>query len=369
MEIKLEEKTIREVFDGYSDNAENGVVAFGGKLNVRPAFQREFVYKDKQRDAVIETIQKDFPLNVMYWVESDDGNFELLDGQQRTISICQYINGDYPINDRFYNNLTKTEQEQILDYKLMIYICNGNDKEKLDWFKIINIAGEKLTDQELRNAIYTGQWLSDAKRYFSKTSCPAYQIANKYMKGSTIRQDYLETVIRWIASVENKSIEGYMAQHQHGTSASELWLYFQSVINWVQTIFPKYRKEMLGLEWGLLYNQYGNRPLDPQALEARIADLMQDDDITKRSGIYEYLLSGNEKHLNIRTFTDNEKRKMYEKQKGICPHCKSEKREKMYYAIEEMEADHITPWCEGGKTELSNGQMLCKEHNRRKSSK
>lgn len=138
MEIKLEEKTVREVFDGYIDNAENGVVAFGGKLNVRPAFQREFVYKDKQRDAVIETIQKDFPLNVMYWVESGDGNFELLDGQQRTISVCQYINGDYPINNRFYNNLTVTEQEQILDYKLMIYICKGNDKEKLDWFKIIN---------------------------------------------------------------------------------------------------------------------------------------------------------------------------------------------------------------------------------------
>lgn len=365
----MEEKTVREIVNGYTDNAENGVVAYGGKLNVRPAFQREFVYKDKQRDAVIETIQKGFPLNVMYWVEGSDGTYELLDGQQRTISFCQYVGNEYSLHHKKFENLTATEQEQILDYKLMIYICNGNDKEKLDWFKIINIAGEKLTDQELRNAIYTGKWLSNAKQYFSKSGCPAYQIANKYMSGTPIRQDYLETVLAWISARDGMQLEDYMAEHQHATNASELWLYFQSVIHWVQTIFPNYRKEMSGLAWGLLYNQYGNKPLDPQALEARIAELMQDDDISRRAGIYEYLLSGNEKHLHIRTFSDNEKRKMYERQKGVCPHCKNEKREKIHYEIGEMEADHITPWCEGGKTEISNGQMLCREHNRRKSNK
>ncbi len=369
MEIRLEEKTIREIFDGYEDSAENGVVAFGGKLNVRPAFQREFVYSGKQRESVIETVQKDFPLNVMYWVENENGDYELLDGQQRTISICQYVGGEYSINHKGFDNLTNTEKEQILNYKLMIYICKGNDKEKLDWFKIINIAGEKLYDQELRNAIYTGEWLSNAKQYFSKNGCPAYQIANKYMKGTPIRQDYLETVLKWISARDNIELEDYMSKHQHTTNASELWLYFQSVINWVKTIFPIYRKEMSSVEWGLLYNKYCNEKLDPQALENQITELMQDDDISKKSGVYEYLLSGEEKHLNIRTFTDNMKRKVYEKQKGICPHCVKEKRNKTHFKIEEMEADHITPWCEGGKTEIDNCQMLCKEHNRRKSNK
>ncbi len=367
MEIRLEEKTVREVYNGYQDSAENGVVAFGGKLNVRPAFQREFVYNGKQRDAVIDTIKKNFPLNVMYWVEDDKGNYELLDGQQRTISICQYVGGEYSIDHRAFINLTEAEKEQILNYKLMIYICKGTDKEKLDWFKIINIAGEKLFEQELRNAIYTGEWLSNAKQYFSKNGCPAYQVAGKYMRGTAIRQDYLETVLKWISAKDNEEIEDYMSKHQKDTNATELWLYFNSVMNWVKAIFPNYRKEMQGLEWGILYNKYGNDKLDPKQLEERISELMQDDDITKRSGIYEYLLSGNEKHLNIRAFTDTMKRKVYEKQKGICPYCVKEKRAKTKYEIEEMDADHIKPWSEGGKTEIQNCQMLCKEHNRRKS--
>ena len=369
MEIRLEEKTVREIFDGYEDSAENGVVAYGGKLNVRPAFQREFVYKDKQRDAVIETIQKNFPLNVMYWVENENGMYELLDGQQRTISICQYVGGEYSINHRAFGNLTKTEQEQILDYKLMIYICKGNDKEKLDWFKIINIAGEKLTDQELRNAIYTGEWLSNAKQYFSKNGCPAYQIASKYMRGTPIRQDYFETVLRWISAKDNEEIEDYMSKHQHTTNASELWLYFNSVITWVKTIFPNYRREMQGVEWGMLYNKFGSNAFDPQELEEKTVKLLMDDDVTKKSGIYEYLLSGEEKHLNIRAFSEYMRRTAYIKQAFKCPHCVAEKREKTEWLLEEMEADHIKPWSEGGKTAIDNCQMLCREHNRRKSNK
>lgn len=160
-----------------------------------------------------------------------------------------------------------------------------------------------------------------------------------------------------------------MADHQNNTNAAELWLYFQNVINWVNTIFYKYRKQMQGLEWGILYNKYGDNDLDPNYLEQKVSALMQDDDVGRRQGIYEYLLSGNEKHLNIRKFSDNEKRKMYEMQGGICPHCVKEGREKTHWEIEEMEADHITPWCEGGKTEIPNGQMLCRDHNRRKSNK
>ena len=176
MKIELCEIPIKEVVSGYVDNAENGVVAYNGLLNVRPAFQREFIYKDKQRDEVINTIMRGFPLNVMYWVKRDDGHYELLDGQQRTISFCQYFNSEFAINYRYFHNLFEDEKEQFLNYKLMVYICEGTDSEVLDWFKIINIVGEKLTNQELRNAIYTGEWLTDAKKYFSKTSCPAYQL-------------------------------------------------------------------------------------------------------------------------------------------------------------------------------------------------
>ena len=201
MKIELREISVHDVFNGYQNNDENGVVGYGGNLNIRPPYQREFVYDDKKRNAVIETVFKGFPLNVMYWSKNADGTFELLDGQQRTLSLCAYANADYSFNSKYFHNLTETEKNQILDYPLMIYVCTGNDKERLDWFKTINIAGEKLTDQELRNANYTGSWLTDAKRYFSKTNCVAYNLASKYMNGAPIRQDYLETVLRWISAI------------------------------------------------------------------------------------------------------------------------------------------------------------------------
>jgi len=362
MKIELHEIPVKEVVEGYIDNAENGVIGYKGRLNIRPAFQREFIYKGKQRDEVIRTMRKNFPLNVMYWVKSDDGNFELLDGQQRTISFCQYVNGDYSIDHMGFDNLTQTERQQILDYTLMIYVCEGTDKEKLDWFKIINIAGEPLTAQELRNAIYTGEWLTEAKKYFSKTNCPAYAIASNYLNGSPIRQDYLETAIRWLASRDGKGNEDYMAAHQHETNCNELWLYFQNVINWVKATFPVYRsKEMRGLEWGIFYNKNGAGKYDPKQLEAHIVSLLDDEDITKTSGIYEYLLDGNERHLNIRAFAPKMARAAYERQKGICSKCGK------HFELKEMEADHITPWSKGGKTNSENCRMLCKDCNRRKS--
>lgn len=243
MEIKLKEIPIREVVKDYINDDENGVVGYGGKLNIRPKYQREFVYNEKQRNEVINSINSDFPLNVMYWIENEDGTYEVLDGQQRTISICEYVDGAYSINSKAFHNLTETEREHILNYKLLVYFCKGNDKEIQDWFKIINIAGEKLTNQELRNAIYTGEWLTDAKRHFSKTLCPAYQIGEKYMSGSTIRQDYLETVLKWISAKENKTIEDYMSEHQHDEDANELWMYYQDVIDWIKRLFPNYEKK------------------------------------------------------------------------------------------------------------------------------
>ncbi len=358
MKIELKEITIRELTTGYEDNDEGGVVGYSGKLDIRPPFQREFIYKDKQRDAVINTITKEFPLNVMYWAVREDGDFEIIDGQQRTVSICQYVEGDFAFKNRYFHNLQNDEQKQILNYKLMVYFCSGTDSEKLEWFKTINIAGEKLFDQELRNAVYSGSWVTDAKRYFSKNGCPAYGLGGDYLNGTAIRQDYLETVIKWISK---DNIEGYMATNQHKPNANDLWLYFQSVIAWVKATFPIYRKEMKGIGWGDLYNEFKDQEFDPKKLEAEISRLMEDEDVTNKRGIYPFVLDGQEKHLNIRAFSKNEKREAYERQKGICPVCKK------HFEIEEMEGDHITPWHEGGKTTAENCQMLCKEDNRRKS--
>ena len=365
MKIELQKIKIKDVFDGYKDSNEEGVVGYGGKLDIRPKFQREFVYKDAQRNAVIDTIRKEFPLNVMYWsvVKNDDGSlkgYEILDGQQRTISFCQYMQGDFSINNKYFHSLTNDERAQIENYDLYIYICDGTDSEKLEWFKTINIAGEKLTDQELRNAVYAGPWLTDAKRHFSKSGCAAYGLAEKYMNGSPIRQDYLQSALKWISG---GNIEEYMSKHQFNENASELWQYFQTVIAWVQMLFPNYRKEMKGLEWGEFYNKYYENSYDAQKMEERIMELMQDEDVTNKRGIYEYLLCGDERYLSIRAFSDNMKREAYERQQGICPNCGQ------HFDINEMEADHITPWSQGGKTTSENCQMLCRDCNRRKSDK
>lgn len=362
MKIELHEITVREVAEHYVDNAEEGVVGYHGRLNIRPKYQREFVYDEKKRNAVMDTIRKDFPLNVMYWVKNEDGTFEMLDGQQRTISFCQYVNSDFSIDNRAFHNLTQPEKEQILNYKLMIYFCDGNDKEKLDWFRIINIAGEKLTDQELRNATYTGPWLSNAKTIFSKTGCAAYGLANKYVNGTPIRQEFLETAISWIGK---GAIEAYMSIHQHDPNANELWTYFRNVINWVELTFPTYRKEMKGIDWGGLYDTFKGSLLDTRQLEQEIQALMMDDDVSNKKGVYYYVLTRDEKYLNIRAFTPAQKRSAYERQHGMCPKCEHGE----VYALEEMEADHMTPWHLGGKTSAENCQMLCKKHNREKSGK
>lgn len=365
MKIELKNITVRELAEGFEDNEEAGVVGYGGKLDIRPPYQREFVYKDKQRDAVIDTVSKEFPLNVMYWALRDDGNYEVIDGQQRTISICQYVQGDFSVplgsfsQKRAFHNLQDDEQEALLDYELMIYLCSGSDSEKLEWFRTINIAGEELTNQELRNAVYHGSWVSDAKKYFSKSNCPAHGVGKDYLSGAAIRQDYLETVIKWISLDGN--IESYMSSHQDDPNALGLWNYFQSVLKWVREVFPNYRKEMKGVEWGFLFNEFGLNKYDAKAMEAKVSLLMADEDVTNKKGIYPYLLTGKERHLSIRSFNDNQKREAYERQGGICPVCGG------HFEIGEMEGDHITPWHDGGKTISDNCQMLCKDDNRRKS--
>jgi hypothetical protein len=379
VKIELQRISIRELVEGYEDNNELGVRAYDGKLDVRPPYQREFVYKDKQRDAVIETLRREFPLNVMYWSVQDADTFEVIDGQQRTISICQYVEGDFSIlidgHQLAFHNLQPDQQDQILDYELMVYLCEGTDSEKLDWFKTINIAGEKLVDQELRNAVYHGPWVSAAKKYFSKTGCPAYQIASDYLSGSAIRQDYLQTAIEWI---NEGDVDGYMAAHQHDANASPLWLYFKKVIDWVETTFPKKRSEMKSVKWGPLYNRYKDDYLDPTALEKRVAALMADPDVTNRRGIYAYLLGGESetKLLAVRVFDDKTKRAAYADQtkaaeaSGVsnCPMCASggNNNATRIYELNEMDADHVTAWSKGGASNITNCQMLCVPHNRSK---
>lgn len=373
MKIELKNIKIKDIVKGYENNDEGGVVGFDGRLNIRPAYQREFVYKDKQRDAVIDTIRKDFPLNVMYWSKAgvdEDGNdlYELLDGQQRTISFCQYYNKEFSVknskgNPQYFFNLTPDEQNQFLEYECQVYICEGTDVEKLDWFETINIAGEKLTAQELRNAVYVGPWLTKAKQFFSKNKCLAYQKGKNYIKGTPIRQAFLEEALDWISDRDGCTIEEYMSNHQTDTNINDIKLYFLAVIDWIEATFTTYRKEMQGLNWGQLYNLYHDTEYEPDDIELRIKDLIDDDDVTNIKGIYAYILSGDEKTLNIRTFDDKIKRKVYEAQAGICPECGK------HFDIDEMEADHIVPWHDGGKTEESNCQMLCKHCNRTKSGK
>ena len=363
MKIELHKISVRELTKGYIDNNENGVRAYNGLLDVRPPYQREFVYKEKQRDAVIDTLTKDFPLNVMYWAVRDDGTYEIIDGQQRTISICQYVNGDFAFDFRYFHNLQEDEQEQILNYELQVYICSGTDSEKLRWFETINIAGEELTKQELRNAVYAGSWVSDAKRYFSKNGAPASKIGSDYLNGSAIRQDYLETAISWIS---DGNIEVYMGNHQHDASAAPLWQFFQSVITWIETSFRpnKDRKKIMkGIDWGTLYKNHKDEIFDYQKIDEEVKRLLLDDDVTNKKGIYPYILTRKEKHLSIRAFSDSQKLSAYERQNGICAHCRE------HFELSQMEADHITPWHLGGKTISENCQMLCKNCNRQKSGK
>ncbi len=364
-EIKVK---VSELAKGYEDNAENGVVAWSKKLDVRPAYQREFVYDEKKRNAVIDTLIKGYPLNIMYWAKNSDSRYEIIDGQQRTISICQFLNNEFSFDNRIFNGMTQSEKDEINNYELTVFVCEGNDKEKLDWFETINIAGVELEPQELRNAVYTGKWLSDAKRYFSKTNCAAYNIASKYLGGEMKRQKYLETAIRWHANAKtDDEIRAYMGAHQTASDALELWTYFQNVITWVKAKFKVYRKEMKGIEWGFIYNNFDDKArnaFDAEKIEAELKKYFgyeYEDQITNKKGIFEYVLDHDERHLNIRAFKESEKRAAYEKQNGICAKCGK------HFEYEEMEGDHITPWSQGGKTELSNLQMLCRDCNRRKS--
>jgi hypothetical protein len=382
MEMKLKEVTIGEVSNGYKDDiipdkdnttpdADEQVVGYNGKLNIRPLIQTEFVYKKDDSIKVIISILKHYFLNQMYWSKNENGTYEVLDGQQRTISFCRYIRGDFAIEWRghvkYFDSLEPEEQKQILNFPLQVCAVEGDDQEKLDWFKIVNKRNKELTEQELRNINYTGTWLTITKKYCSKPNCRAYEIGHPYIKGRAIRQEILEIAIEWIS---NGQIEDYMAKHRHDLNADELISNYEKTITWIKETFPNHREEMEGVPWGILYNRFKDEKLDFTKLEEKIINLMQDDDVTNKKGIYTYVLTGEEKYLSIRTFTPNQKREQYEIQEGICPHCKEENRDKQHFELKEMNGDHwLLPWHKGGHTTKGNCMMLCEEHNRTKAGK
>ena len=375
MQIELKSIKIQDLIDGYINDPDTGVKGYHGKLDIRPPYQREFRYDEKQQQAVVETILKGFPLNIMYWSVDENGNFEMIDGQQRTLSICGFYTHDFHIVDPdrgtlYFSTLTEEEKAKFLNYELTVYFCEGTDKEKLDWFRVINIAGEKLLDQELLNAVYAGPFVSDAKRHFSKSNCGAYRLGKDLVNGTPIRQDFLKKALEWMAEHETRegkrqTVVGYMAKHQHDPNANNLWTYFQNVLNWAITNFDmkRFKKIMKGLDWALLYDNFHDRTLDTADLAKRISSLMRDSEIQRQQGIIPYVLTGDEHYLDLRAFPEDIKLAVWEKQSHICPLCGKE------FDYEFMEGDHITPWCDGGRTVIENCQMLCKECNRRKSGK
>ena len=393
-EIFGKKLTIRDLIDGFNENTKTGeVVAFGGNLNVRPPYQREFVYEIPKQIAVIDTVLKEYPLNVMYWAKSEDGKFEMMDGQQRTLSICKFAEDQFSIMlpiggkdvPKTFNNLG-SKTDDFLDYPLTVYICDGDEDEKLAWFQIINIAGVKLTDQEMRNAIYNGPWVTDAKKYFSRVDGEGYLSEGHTSNGHTygdyvnvvggnksekenaiVRQKLLEIVLEWAVDDYNRqfgrkeTIDSYMDARRKDSNARELWRYYEDVMEWVKETFPTYRKHMIGVEWGILYNKY-HKTTPKNADEMANAIFTQAaDEISNPKGVYEAVLSKDIKFIHARAFDKKDTAWAYKKQAGICPYCKKHFEEK------DMHGDHIYPWSKGGLTERANLQMLCTECNIKKS--
>lgn len=357
---------IGDIAKGFIDDDEKGAKAFSNKLNLRPPYQREYCYGNNngvKEDAVVETILQGYPLGFFYWAENEDGTYEIIDGQQRTISFCRYMNNIFSFSktQKKFFNLSKEQQQKIEDYKIFVCICKGNTDDRLEWFIKINTSPSIMKTQELLNAHYTGTWLSDAKRYFSKTNCAAQKISEDYVKGDANRQDILEVALNWITDGNPAS---YMSDHQHDANAKPLYDYFETVIKWIKTTFPTTNKVMKSVNWGKLWKTYHENKYDIAKLEKQVNILMANESVTKKAGIYEFVLSGQNMDLanllSVRAFSEKDKQTAYAKQKGIDPF------DEQHYKYDDMEADHIIPWVDGGTSTLDNLQMISKKHNRQK---
>lgn len=375
MEINKTEISIRDLVKGFNADTgkEDGVFGWDGRLVIRPQYQRAFIYKPPQQIAVIESVRRGFPLNIMYWAkrdENEDGEYEVLDGQQRTISICRFVAGKFFVKDfdgrkKSFGNLDEEHREQILNYKVEVYFCHGTRSEKYEWFKIVNVGNMKLTEQELRNACYHGPWLEDAKRYFSKLNGDAHILGGDYLKGPADRQRYLESAIKWQCGGED--IEEFMDRHQRKPDARELRQHFETVVAWIKKTFPKKYTFMEDVNWGELYTMHGNDNLDVEDIAQKVQKYSRNPEIKSRGGIYAYVLGGcrkeDENLLDLRAFSKTDKQAAYEQQGRICNKCKKP------FKLKEMDGDHKKPWHEGGRTEFDNLQMLCRRCNQEKGGK
>lgn len=383
LEINL---TIEDICRGFSYNEYEGKGLFGlsGKLTIQPEYQRNYIYADGVKDvAVIDSILKGYPLGLIYFNKIDIDKYEILDGQQRITSIGRFINNKFAIKDKngveqIFNSLAENIQKKILETKLLIYICEGEEDEIKEWFKTINIAGVPLNDQELLNAIYSGKFVTLCKEEFSNSRNANITKWSAYIKGSADRQDFLERALDWVSK---GNIDSYMAQHRHDDNISEIKRYFNSVIDWASGVFNNIEKEMCGLEWGRLYELYYKQAYDPSEVQKKINQLYGDSFVKNRKGIFEFILGGSQdyKLLDIRIFDDAIKKKVYKDQttiaeeKGIsnCPLCVvgNNSNKTKIWKLSEMDADHVTAWSKGGNTDISNCEMLCKSHNRAKGNK
>ncbi len=374
--------TINDICKGFTYNELDGKGLYGlsGKLTIQPEYQRNYIYADGIRDvAVIESILKGYPLGILYFVKTGEDTFEVLDGQQRITSFGRYVIGKFAVKidgmENYFSGLNEDLQQKILNTKLLIYECEGTETEIKEWFKTINIAGIPLNEQELLNAIYSGKFVTEAKREFSNSQNANVQKWKAYVKGDVKRQDFLSCALDWVSKGEK---EKYMSEHRNSDNINELKTYFTTVIDWISGVFKSVEKEMCGLKWGELYEKYGRNPYNPDEVDKKLKELYAEGSVKKRSGIFEYILGGcvDTKLLEIRVFEDRDKRIVYENQTKLanenqvsnCPLCAiSENANKTrIWKLSEMDADHVTAWSKGGATDISNCQMLCVTHNRAK---
>jgi 5-methylcytosine-specific restriction endonuclease McrA len=384
MKATLHNYTVEQILEGFVYNAleGKGLFGLGGKLVIQPEYQRHYIYGDGKRDvAVINSLLKSYPLGLIYFNVNGD-SLEVLDGQQRITSIGRFVTGKFAIqvdgNEQTFGSLPKDAKNLLLASNLLVYECEGTESEIKEWFRTINTAGEPLTHQELLNAIYSGPFVTAAKAEFSNSNNANMQKWSSYVKGDPKRQEVLEVALEWVAASRDETIDSYLATHRTEIRIDELKSYFNAVIDWVDRLFSVPRKEMRGLEWGRLYEEYHSTAYQPAMLAKEVETLLEDEAVTSARGVFEYLLSGKKKTelLAVRIFDEKTKKAAYKLQRKVsettdksnCSVCASVKNanQTRIYKLEEMEADHVTAWSKGGQSDLGNCEMLCTAHNRAK---
>ena len=376
--------TVGDVCKGfvYDKNEDKGLFGLDGKLIVQPEYQRNYIYGDGKKDvAVVESLLKGYPLGLIYFVLNADGMYEVLDGQQRITSFGRFVNNTWPFaverngKPRYFASLDKDDQQRVIEAPLTIYVCEGEPSEIQEWFETINIAGVPLVKQELRNASYHGSFVTLARAVFSNTGNANMNRWRTYIKGEPKRQAILERALDWVS---DGNIDKYMAAHRYDTNIDELKNHFDTVIDWIDSIFEYTGAEICGLEWGRLYREYHTQAYSKSAVTERVEALLADEQVTDRKGVFEYVLGGekNKALLNVRVFDEKTKGTVYKKQTkdamernvSNCPLCAvgHDSNAKRIYKLKEMDADHVTAWSKGGATDSANCQMLCKTHNRAK---